>query len=126
MTFERRLARAERVLKMFLRRGRQYRNEFRARHGDTDEKIDILINCQIDTNEQLRRTDEQLKKTDEQLRRTDEQIKKTDEQIAALAAGQAKTEKTMERLAASQAKTEASLDRFINSLAKGRNGNSSD
>lgn len=78
---------------MFARRGRKYRTEFR-------ENINILINCQIDTNEQL---------------------KKTDEQIEALAA---KTEQALDRLAASQAKTDEALRRFINSLNKNRNGSS--
>jgi septal ring factor EnvC (AmiA/AmiB activator) len=137
MTLERRIARAERVLKMFVRSGRKYRRQFRenvqmlihmqmrdndewrARHRAMDEKINILINAQI-------ATDEQMKRTDEQMKRTDEQIKRTDEQIEALTARQAKTDETLDRLAVSQAKTDQTLERFINSLSKGRNGNSSD
>ena len=158
MTLERRIARAERVLKMFVRSGRKYRRQFRedvqmlihmqmrdndewrARHRAMDEKINILINAQIATDEQMKRTEEQMKRTDEQIKRTDEQIKRTDERIEALtarqpkidelldqiAASQAKTEQTLDRVAANQAKTEESLDRFLNGLSKGRNGNSSD
>ena len=130
MTPERRIARAERVLKMLARSGRKYRKEFReqinilihtqlrdneewrVRHRAMDEKITILINAQI--------------ATDEQIKKTDEQIKKTDKQIEALTASQAKTEEALDRLAASQAKTDKALERFINGLSKGRNGNSSE
>lgn len=123
MTLEQRIARAERVLKMFVRRGRGYRKQFRedieilihtqmrdndewrARHRAMDEKINILINAQI---------------------ATEDQIKKTDQQIEALTASQAKTEQALDHLAVSQAKTEQALERFLNGLSKGRNGNSSD
>jgi predicted nucleic acid-binding Zn-ribbon protein len=90
VTLEKRISRAERMLKMFARSGRKCRNEFR-------EKIDILINYQIDINEQLKRTDEQLKRTDEQI----------------------------EALVGSQAKTEKALQRFLDGLNKG-NGSSTD
>ena len=104
-TLEQRIAQAERILKMFVIKGRKYRKEFR-------ESVNILINAQI--------------ATEDQLKRTGEQIKRTDEQLGALTASQVRTDEAIGRLTASQAKTEASLDRFINSLAKGRNGNSSD
>lgn len=108
-TLEQRIAQAERLLKVFVRRGRKYRTEFReqieilihtqmrdndewrARHRAMDEKINILINAQIATDEQLKRTDQQI-----------------------------------EALTASHAKTEEALERFLNGLSKGRNGNSSD
>jgi peptidoglycan hydrolase CwlO-like protein len=102
VTLEERISRAERVLKVFARKGREYRNDFR-------QKINILINCQIDTNEQLNRTAKQLKETDEQIKKTDEQIKKTDEQIK-------KTDEQIEALAVSQAKTDEALRRYLNSL----------
>lgn len=123
MTLEQRIARAERVLKMFVRRGRHYRKQFRediqilihtqmrdndewrARHRAMDEKINILISAQI---------------------ATDEQLKRTDQQIEALTASQAKTEQALDRLAASQAKTDQALERFLNGLNKGRNGKSPD
>lgn len=69
MTLEQRIARAERVLKMLVRRGRKYRHEFR-------EGLNFLINAQIATEDQLKRTGEQIErltasqaKTDEALRR---------------------------------------------------------
>ena len=120
MELEQRIVRAERLLKMFARSGRKYRNEFRqslnaliamqmqdheewrARHQAMDEKINILINAQITT---------------------DEQMKKTDERIEAL---QAKTEQSLDRLAASQAKTDEALQRFLNGLSNGRSERFSD
>jgi hypothetical protein len=89
------MKRAENVLKMFLRRGRKYRNEFR-------ENFKMLVNAQI---------------------ATEDQIKRTDQQIEALAVSQAKTEQALDRLTASQAKTDEALRRFIDSLRKSRNGN---
>ena len=69
MTLERRMKRAENVLKMFLRRGRKYRKEFR-------ESFEMLVNAQIATEDQIKRTDQQIEalavsqaKTDEALRR---------------------------------------------------------
>ena len=109
MTLERRIARAERVLKMFVRKGRKYRTEFR-------DNFRMLVNAQIATEDQLKRTDEQIKRTDEQIKRTDEQL----ESFAS------KTEQALDRLAAGQAKTDEALRRFINSLNKSRNGNSED
>jgi hypothetical protein len=114
LTLEQRIARAERVLKMFVRRGRKYRSDFRTRHREMDEKIDILINCQLDTNEQLNRTEKLLEVF----------ATKTDDTLNRLAASQVKTDEALDRLAASQAKTDEALRRFINSLNKNRNGNS--
>lgn len=93
MTLERRMKRAENVLKMFLRRGRKYRNEFR-------ENFKMLVNAQIATEDQIRRTDQQIE------------------------AFAVETKQALDRLAAGQAKTDEALRRFINSLSKSRNGNS--
>ena len=106
MTPEQRIARAERMLILFVKAGRRNRSEWRKESRDQAEKIDSLINAQI--------------ATEGQLKRTDEQIKKTGEQIATFTA---RTDVALDRLAASQAKTEEALQRFINSLNKSGNGN---
>ena len=108
------MRRVERVLKMFARQGRKYRSDFRTRHREMDEKIDILINTQIDTNEQLNRTDKQLEAF----------ATKTEQALDRLAASQVKTDEALDRLAASQVKTDEALRRFINSLNNNRNGHS--
>ena len=86
LTLEQRIARAERILKMFVRKGRKHRTDFRekveiliamqmkdyeewrARQRAMDEKINILINVQTATDEQLKSTDERMKETDEQIK----------------------------------------------------------
>lgn len=102
MTLEQRVARAERMLILFVKAGRRGRSEWRKASHEQGEKIDILINAQIATEDQLKRTDEQLQ---------------------ALAVSQARTEQALDRLAAGQAKTDEALRRFINSLNKSPNGN---
>ena len=164
-TLEQRIGRAERVLKMFVRAGRKYRkgfredietlihtqmrdnDEWRARHRAMDEKINILIDAQIATDEQLKRTDQQIEalsasqakteraldrltanqaKTEHALDRLTANQAKTEQALDRLTASQAKTEQALDRLTASQARTDEALNRFLNGLNKGRNGNSSD
>ena len=134
MTLEQRVARAERMLILFVKAGRRgrsewrkashdqgdkinilidmqmrYSEEWRARHREMDEKINILINAQI-------ATEEQIKKTDEQMKRTDQRIE----------ASQTRTDEALDSLAASQAKTEEALQRFLDRLNNGRNASSLD
>lgn len=102
MTPEQRLDRAERMLTLFVI-GRRSRSAWRKESRGQEDKINILINAQI---------------------ATEDQLKRTDEQIQSLIASQAKTDESVNRLAASQAKTDEALRRFIDSLRKDRNGNS--
>lgn len=83
MTPEQRIARAERMLTMFVRAGRRYRTVFRAQHREMNEKINILINTQIETSELLKGTDQQIQsltasqvKTDDALRRLIDSLSK--------------------------------------------------
>lgn len=119
MTPEQRLKRVERVLGHFANEGRRWR----VRRREQDEKINILIQCQRETTEQINKTNKQLKKTDEQQKKTDEQIKKF---TAEVAASHAIHEKEMAELRRSQKLTDKALRTFIDSMRKGRNGNSSD
>ena len=116
LTLEQRIARAERVLKMFVRRGRKYRSEFR-------EDIAILIHTQMRDNREWRARKREI---DERINILINSQIATDEQIQALTASQAKTDEALDRLISSQAKTDEALRRFIDSLRKGRNGNASD
>ena len=104
MTPEQRLDRVERILTLFVNAGRRVRGEYRHQSREHDEKINILIQTQMDTEEIMKR----------------------------LAVSQAETEATMKRLAASQAElsesqklTDQALRRFIDGLREGRNGKSS-
>jgi hypothetical protein len=83
MTPEQRLYRAERILLGLIKAGRRARTQFRAEHREINEKINILIDTQIDTSEQLKKTGEQIEsltasqaKTDESLRRLINSLRK--------------------------------------------------
>lgn len=104
MTPEQRLDRVERILGLFVRSGRRVRGEWRQRSREQDEKINIIIQTQMDTEGIMKR----------------------------LASTQRETEEIMKRLAASQAElaesqklTDRALRAFIKSLRKGQNGQSS-
>src|SRR5215204_6127684 len=101
MTPEQRLDRVERILGYFVREGRRWR----VRSREQDEKINILIQSQMETTEQINKTTEQINK---------------------LAVGHALHEEEMADLRREQKLTQESLRAFIDSLRKGRNGKSSD
>ena len=96
MTPDQRLDRLERVAKMLVTSGRKARSEWRIESRAQAEKINILINTQMETTEQ---------------------IKGLGEQIRGLAVAQAELTK-------SQKLTDRALRAFINSLRKGSNGKS--
>src|SRR5829696_7797534 len=114
MTPEQRLDRVERILGYFVREGRRWR----VRSREQDEKINILIQSQMETTEHINKftagTTEQINKltvgateqinkltaeTTEQINKlttgTTEQINKTTEQINKLAVGHALHEEEM-------------------------------
>lgn len=132
MTPEQRLDRLERVAKLFVAAGLRAREQSREQHDrinilitmhnknedqwrakseELDGRINILIQTQMDTHEQIKQTNEQIKETHEQIRETNEQIRD-------LATSQAE-------LSRSQKITDQTLRAFIDSLRKGGNGNSS-
>ena len=92
MTPEQRLDRVERILGYFVREGRRWR----VRSREQDEKINILIQSQMETTEQINK----------------------------LAVGHALHEEEMADLRREQKLTQESLRAFIDSLRKGRNGKS--
>jgi hypothetical protein len=141
VTVEKRISRAERLLKMFARSGRKYRNEFSdtlnilihmqvrekeeylARQRKLDEKIDILIATQSATEEQMKETGKRIEALGA---RTETLAARTETLAARIEAWAARTSENLDRLAASQAKTDKALQRFLDGLNKGRNGNSTD
>ena len=54
MTPDQRLDRTERILTLFVRAGRRARSEWREQSRAQDEKINILIQTQIETTEQIK------------------------------------------------------------------------
>ena len=130
MTLEQRVARAERMLILFVKAGRRSRSEWRKESRAQGDKIDILIDTQMRYSEEWRARHREM---DEKINilinaqiATEDQLKRTDEQIQVLTASQVKTDEALDRLVASQAKTEDALQRFLNGVSKGRNGNPSD
>lgn len=93
MTPEHRLDRAERLLLLIIKAGYRARQQSRAQ----DEKINILIDSQIKTDEQQKRFQGDLDRL----------------------------EANQENLQASQESLQASLKAFLDSMRRGRNGKSS-
>src|SRR5215207_3983979 len=106
MTPEQRLDRVERILGYFAREGRRWR----VRKREQDEKINILIQAQMETTEQINKTTEQINKLTAE---TTEQINKV---AADTAANHAIHNKEMADLRKSQELTDKTLRAFINSL----------
>lgn len=102
MTPEQRLDRVERILGYFVKEGRRWR----VRSREQDEKINILIQTQIETTEQINKLGAELS--------------------ADIAASHAIHNKEMAGLRRQQKLTHQELQALIRSLRKGRNGSSSD
>jgi tRNA(Phe) wybutosine-synthesizing methylase Tyw3 len=117
---EHRLDRAERVLMLIVKAGYRARQQSR----EQDEKINILLNSQIKTDEQLRAQNEQSRATDEKINILINAQIKTDEQITRLEAAQERTDRVMAELAEEHKATERSLKAFLDGLT-GKNGKSS-
>ena len=95
---ERRLERAERLLMLVIKAGYRERREWRQQSREQNEKINILINAQIKTEEEHKRFQGDLDRL----------------------------EANQEGLQANQEGLQASLKAFLDSMARGRNGQSSD
>jgi len=102
MTPEQRLDRVERILGYFVKEGRRWR----VRSREQDEKINILIQAQIETTEHINNLGAELR--------------------ADIAASHTLHEKEMAELRKAQKLTHRELQALIKSLRKGTNGNSSD
>src|ERR1043165_329993 len=118
MTPEQRLDRVERILTLFVNAGRRVRGEYRHQSREHDEKINILIQTQMETEATMKHLAVSQAETEATMKH--------------LAVSQAETEAIMKRLAASQAElsesqklTDQALRRFIDGLREGRNGKSS-
>ncbi len=96
MTPEQRLDRVERILVLFVNTGRRARQKSR----EQDDKINILIQSQMETTEQINKL------------------------AATNAAARLTHDKEMAELRREQKLTQQALRTFINSLRKGQNGRS--
>lgn len=119
MTPEQRLDRVERILILFVNAGRKTRGQWHTRSREQDDKINILIQSQMETTEQIKSMAARHAKDIVELR---EAQMETTEQIKAMGA---RHDKDMVELREAQKLTDKALRAFINSLHKGRNGESS-
>lgn len=125
MTSEQRLDRLERIAKLFASAG------FRARHDvrEIDEKLNILINTQIRTDEKFARLAEShARLVDSHVRLAEAQAlsdRKLADSHARLAEAQALTDQKLADLADAQALSDRKLAELIDIIRKGRNGNRS-
>ena len=69
MTPDQRLDRAERMLILFVNAGRRTRSKWRERSREQDEKINILIQTQMETSEQINRLSAKADKEMAEVRR---------------------------------------------------------
>ena len=136
MTPEQRLDRVERLLGLFVREGRRQREQSREQNGrinalihlqeldrevrqaesqEINEKINILINSQMD----LRSSVKDLTAAQSEARVTH------DKEMSELRKAHDVHDKEMAELRESQSETNNSLRVFLDSLRKGGNGNSS-
>jgi|ERR1041384_2139260 hypothetical protein len=107
MNSEERIARLERLTKLFARAGRRERR----RIGTVEEKIDIIIDFQI--------------ANEERFARNEERFARNEERFAELAEARAETDKRFAELADAQSQTQKGLNAFIEAIERDRNGHSS-
>src|SRR2546423_9143975 len=106
MTTEQRLERIERIAKLFFRAGlRERRNR-----QYLDEKINIIVNYQIQNEERFAKNEERFAKNEERFAKNEERF--------------AKLTETVNQLAEAQTGTDRRLNSIIELIERDRNGKS--
>ena len=114
MTSEQRLDRLERIAKLFVRAGLRARRNMQA----LDEKIDIIINNQIEYDERFAGLNRSLNKLSESLERSHNELS------GSLERSHNELSRSLNTLARAQVHTDQRLDSLIEIVARDRNGNS--
>ena len=91
MTPEQRLDRLERIAKLFVRAGLRARRNMR----ELDEKMNILIDAQIQNEERFAKFDKRFVKSDERFAKFEELLTKSDERFIKF---EAQTDQTLKAL----------------------------
>ena len=81
MTPEQRLDRVERILTLFVNAGRRVRGEYRHQSREHDEKINILIQTQMDTEEIMKRLAVSQAELTESQKLTDKAVRETQKAV---------------------------------------------
>lgn len=131
MTHEQRLDRLERIAKLFVKAGVRARANMRR----LDEKIGILIDAQIKTEDQMKQMVEAQRRNDERFAKNDERFAKNDERFARMDERFAKSDerfakfderfvKSDERFAKFESQTDQTLKILMEIMRELRNGDS--
>src|SRR5437762_10502392 len=113
MTTEQRLERIERIAKLFFRAGlRERRNR-----QYLDEKINIIVNYQIQNEERFAKNEERFAKNEERFAKNEERFAKNEERFGKLT-------ETVNQLAEAQTGTDRRLNSLIELIERDRNGKS--
>ena len=124
MTHEQRLDRLERIAKLFVKAGVRARANMRR----LDDKIGILIDAQIKTEDQMkemvqaqRRNDERFAKNDERFAKMDERFARADERFVKF---DERFVRSDERFAKFETQTDQTLKILMEIMRELRNGDS--
>jgi predicted nuclease with TOPRIM domain len=108
MTPEERLDRLERIAKLFVRAGLRARTNIRKQHDtirdhreslrEQDEKIDILINMQIENENRFAKNEERFARNEERFARNEERFARTEQALEHLIALQSRTDEKVQAL----------------------------
>ena len=132
MTPEARLDRLERIAKLFVRAGLRYRRYLR----ELGEKINIMVNTQMQNDERFARNEERFARNEERFARNEERFARSEERFAKheqrfvrveerLAKLSKKTDHRFVELAKAQAITDRKFTELMDILREDRNGYSS-
>lgn len=81
MTPEQRLDRVERILVLFVKAGRRGRGEYRQQSREQEDKINILIQTQIETEEIMKRLAVSQAELTESQKLTDKAVRETQKAV---------------------------------------------
>jgi hypothetical protein len=132
MTPEARLDRLERIATLFVRAGLRYRRDLR----ELGEKINIMVNTQMQNDERFARNEERFTRSEERFTRSEERFTRSEERFVKheerfvrveerLAKLSEKTDRRFVELAKAQAVSDRKFTELMDILRKDRNGNSS-
>jgi hypothetical protein len=111
MTSEQRLDRIERILKLIVNAGLRARRDVR----EQDEKINIIVDYQIETEERFRQNQEMFRQNQELFRQNEERF-------SLLAEAQTRLAEAQTRLTDSQVHSGHKLNALIDIVRRGRYG----
>jgi hypothetical protein len=118
MTSEQRLDRLERIAKLFVRAGMRARGNMKA----LDEKINIIINNQIEHDDRFAKMSQSIEQTHSELSQS---IERSHHELSqSMERSHSELSQSLNELARAQIHTSGRLDALIEIVRRDRNGNS--